>query len=218
MRCPTDRQQEVLDWIKAYIRHHGMPPTRAEIAEGLGLADSSSVAGHLRALARHGKIAILPQKNRGIRIVDDEVPLIGALAEVAAGTPIVCDAHTVERMPGVIRDLFRPQPDFLLTVRGDSMEKAGIQDGDIIAVHRTKTPENGQIVVARFGDEITLKRFMKVDDRHVELRPESYNLCHRVLELDLAKHRLYIEGIAVGALIRGLARAKRRGESVSQHR
>lgn len=216
MRCPTDRQQEVLDSIKAYIRHHGMPPTRAEIAEGLGLADASSVSGHLRALARHGRIAIVPHKNRGIQILNDDVPLIGALGEVAAGTPIVCDAHTVERMPAAVRDQFRPRPDFLLTVRGDSMEKVGIRDGDIIAVQRTRTPENGQIVVARFGDEVTLKRFVRIDERHVQLQPESHNPVHETMELDLATHVLHIEGVAVGAVIRGLHRPERaRGKSRS---
>ena len=84
------------------------------------------------------------------------------------------------------------------------MEKAGIKAADIIAVHRTPEAKSGQIVVARFGDEVTVKRYVRIDERHVELRPESHNAAHEVMKLDLAKHILQIEGIVVGALIRGL--------------
>ena len=132
------------------------------------------------------------------------MPLLGALAEVAAGTPIVCDTHIIDRVPGNLAEHFRPRPDFLLTVRGDSMEKAGIKAADIIAVHRTSEAKSGQILVARFGDEVTVKRYVRIDERHVELRPESHNAAHEVMKLDLAMHILQIEGIVVGALIRGL--------------
>ena len=203
MRHPTDRQQEVLDWIRSHIRRHGIPPTRTEIAHGLGLSEASSVVGHLRALARCGRIEILPHKNRGIRILEDDIPLIGALAEVAAGTPIVCDAHTVERVPRAIAEQFRPRPDYLLTVRGDSMDRV-VSNGDIVAVHKTPEAKTGQIVVARFGDEVTLKRFARIDERHVELHPESHNTAYKVLKLDLAMHILQIDGVVVGAIIRGL--------------
>ena len=212
MQQLTDRQIEVLDSIKDHIRRHGVPPTRTELAHGLGLAEASSVAGHLKRLIDAGRITVLPNKNRAIRVLDEELPLISALAEVAAGRPIVCEAHTLERVPSTIADHFRPRPDFLLTVRGDSMEKAGIRDLDIVAVHQTPTAEDGQIVVARFGDEVTLKRFIRIDERHVELRPESHNDAHTVMALDLAKHLLHIEGIVVGALIRGLHRPDRRQE------
>lgn len=204
MRELTNRQQEVLDGIKAYIRRHGVPPSRIELAHSLGLAEASSVSGHLSRLADAGWIEILPKTNRGLRVLDEDVPLLGALAEVAAGTPIVCETHIIDRVPGSIAEHFRPRPDFLLTVRGDSMEKAGIKAADIIAVHRTPEAKSGQIVVARFGDEVTIKRFVQLDERNVELRPESHNTAHKVMKLDLAMHILQIEGIVVGALIRGL--------------
>ena len=203
MREPTERQEEVLEWIRNHIRRCGVPPSRSEIAHGLGLSEASSVVSHLKALARHGRIEILPKKNRGIRILEDDIPLIGALAEVAAGTPIVCDAHTVERVPKSIAARFRPQPDYLLTVRGSSMNKV-VRHGDIVAVHKTPEARTGQIVVARFGDEVALKRFVRIDERRVELRPESHNKTHRVMKLDLAKHILQIEGVVVGAIVRGL--------------
>ena len=213
----TNRQQEVLNSIKDHIRRDGVPPTRTELAHGLGLAEASSVNGHLKRLIKAGRITVLPNKNRAIRVLDEELPLISALAEVAAGTPIVCEAHTVERVPSTIADQFHPRPDYLLAVRGNSMEKAGIRDSDIVAVHQTPTAEDGQIVVARFGDEVTLKRFIRIDERHVELRPESHNEAHEVMALDLAKHRLHIEGIVVGALIRGLHRPDRTRKEKSGH-
>ena len=104
-------------------------------------------------------------------------------------------------MPGAIAARFRPRPDYLLTVRGDSMNRTGLRDSDIVAVRRTPDPESGQVVVARFGDEVTLKRFVRIDERNVELRPESTNRAHKVMKLDLAKHILDIDGVAVGALI-----------------
>ena len=204
----TDRQQEVLDSIKLHIRRHGVPPTRSELAHDLGLAEASSVAGHLKRLSEAGRIAILPNKNRAMRVLDEEVPLIGALAEVAAGTPIVCEAHTVQRVPSAVAEHFQPRPDYLLTVRGDSMENAGIRDGDLVAVRRTPDPKSGQIVVARFGDEVAVKRLVRIDERHVELRPESQNKAHEVMKLDLAKHILQIEGVVVGALIKGLNKTR----------
>ena len=191
MRSVTDRQEQILTWIKSFIHDHGIPPTRAELARGVGLKDASCVGPHLETLAHGG------------RILEDEIPLTAGVAEVAAGTPIMCDAHTVERVPRSIAEQFRPRPDFLLTVRGDSMEHV-VRDGDIVAVHKTPEAKSGQIVVGRFDDEVTLKRFVRVDERHIELRPETDNKAHRVMRLDLTKHILEIQGVVVGAIIRGL--------------
>ena len=202
MRTLTDRQQETLDWIKTHLRKTGIPPTRAELAEALGLRDASSVSGHLTALADKGWIELRPKIKRGIRVIErDNLPVVGPVAEIAAGTPILAETHIVERLPAAIADRFQPRPDYFLTVRGDSMNRTGLCDGDIVAIHRTTIPESGQVVVARFGDEVTLKRFVRVDERHVELRPESHNPAHEVMKLDLAKHILEIDGVAVGALI-----------------
>ena len=201
MRSLTNRQRQILDWIKHFIQKHGIPPTRAELAHGVGLKDASCVGPHLERLHEGGWIQLIQRKNRGIRVLDQTVPLVRPLGEVAAGTPIVCEEHIVERMPSAIASRFWPRPDYLLTVRGDSMDRTGLQDGDIVAIRKTSEPGNGQVVVARFGDEVTLKRYWKIDERHVELRPESHNPEHKVMELDLAKHLLEIDGVAVGALI-----------------
>ena len=204
MRELTNRQQEVLDEIKTHIRRHSVPPSRTELAHSLGLSEASSVTGHLARLADAGWIELLPNTNRGIRVLHQDIPVLGALAQVAAGTPIVCEQHIVDRVPASIAEHFRPRPDFLATVHGDSMEKAGIKAGDIIVVHKTPEARTGQIVIARFGDEVTVKRYVQIDERHIELRPESHNTSHEVMKLDLAMHILQIEGIVVGALIRGL--------------
>lgn len=200
----TKRQRDVLNAIKSHMHQHGMPPSRTELAHGLGLADASSVAAHLRRLAEGGWIELIPNRPRGIRVLDDDIPLVNAPTEVEAGTPIVCDAHIVQRLPAIMADYFWPRPDYMLIVRGDSMDQAGVRDEEVIAVAKTAEVKSGQVVVARFGDEVTLRRFIQIDDRHVELRPESNNPAHKVLKLDLAKHILDIDGVVVGALVRQL--------------
>ena len=200
----TKRQREILNWIKRHVIEHGVPPTRTEIAHGVGLADASSVAAHLKRLEQGGWIKFRPNKARSIRVLDGELPLVKSLAEVAAGTPIVCEAHILQRAPGIIAEQFWPRPDYLLIVRGDSMDRTGVRDKDVIAVARTTEAKSGDVVVARFGDEVTVKRFVQIDERHVELRPESTNPAHEVLKLDLAKHVLDIDGVVVGALIKEL--------------
>ena len=217
MRDLTSRQREVLDAINAYTRRHGLPPSRTELAHNLGLADASSVTGHLARLAEAGYIDVLPNTNRGIRVLGQHVPLIGPIAEVAAGTPIVCEAHIIERVPGSIADQFHPKPDYLLTVRGDSLELTGITDGSIVAVRKTTEAKSGQLVVARFGDEVTVKRYVRIDERRVELRPESRNRAHKVMTFDLAKHIVEIDGVVVGALIRGLDDTESVTRAKTQH-
>lgn len=212
----TKRQLDVMDAIKQHIREHGVPPSQLELATHVGLSDSSAVRMHLKALQEKGRIQILSKKNRGIRVIEDDVPVVGPVAEVAAGTPIVCEAHIVERVPAAIADRFRPRPDYLLTVRGDSMNRAGLRDGDWVAICKTAEAKSGQVVVARFGDEVTLKRLMRIDDRHIELRPESYNTAHEVMRLDLAKHIVEIDGVVVGAVIAGPPAPPDEDETASQ--
>ena len=120
---------------------------------------------------------------------------------MAAGEPIVAESHVVERIPAAVADRFRPRPSYFLTVRGDSMDATGLRDGDVVAVHATSEAKCGDVVVARFGDDVTLKRFKRRSARYVTLVPESSNPEHVPMELDLGKHILQIDGIVVGALI-----------------
>ena len=207
MRELTSRQRETMEHIRAHLRRFGYPPSRKELSEKLGLSHPSSVEVHLQALQTKGWIELKADTKRGIRLCDatsGDLPLIDLVAprgEIAAGEPIVAEERIVDRIPDAIAVRFSPRPDYFLTVRGDSMDRTGLRDGDVVAVRATPEAKSGDVVVARFGDEVTLKRFVRLDARHVELRPESHNPAHEPRRLDLAKHILNIDGVAVGALI-----------------
>lgn len=199
----TARQRQILDWIRAHIESAGMPPTRAEIATGLGFSTASSAEDHLQALARKGAIALKPGASRGLKLLDlPGMPMQGTLplvGRVAAGSPILAAEH-IEGRYKVDPSLFAPRADFLLRVRGASMQDAGILDGDLLAVHRTAEARSGQVVVARLGDEVTVKR-LKRRGREILLMPE--NAAYAPIEVDPAVTPFAIEGIAVG-LVRAM--------------
>src|SRR6478752_5572008 len=206
-RLLTVRQRQILDWIRGFIDTTGMPPTRAEIAIGLGFSTPSSAEDHLQALARKGAIEMLPGASRGLRLKDiPGIPVQGTLplvGRVAAGQPILATGH-VEAHYRVDPDLFAPRADYLLRVRGTSMRDAGILDGDLLAVHRTSEARNGQIVVARIGaasgDEVTVKRFRR-RGRDVVLSPE--NSAFEPIVVDPRVTAFAIEGIGVGLVRSG---------------
>ena len=186
----TKRQKQVLDRIRRHVLDHGIPPTRTELAHGLGLADASSVTAHLKRLEERGWIELVPNVPRGIRLIDYDIPVIRTPPDMVAGTPIVCKAHIVRRLPAVLAEYFRPRADYLLIVGDDSMDRIGVRDEEMIAVAKASVAKSGQVIVSRFGDDLTVRRFIRIDERRVELRPESNNPRHQVLELDLEKHRL----------------------------
>lgn len=198
----TARQQQILDWMRSYIEANGMPPTRAEIAYGLGFSTPSSAEDHLQALARKGALEILPGASRGLRLKDlpgvaqqGTLPLVG---RVAAGSPLLAAEH-IEGRYRIDPNVFAPRADYLLRVRGASMRDAGLLDGDLLAVHKTSEARSGQIVVARIGgrggDEVTVKRY-KRRGREILLLPE--NSAFAPISVDLESTPLVIEGIAVG--------------------
>lgn len=193
----TPRQQEILELIRTTLDTTGMPPTRAEIARALGLRSINGAEGHLKALARKGAIDLMPGTSRGIRLRDEGgLPLVG---RVAAGSPILAEQH-IEQHWRIDPGLFRPRADYLLRVRGDSMRDAGIHDGDLLAVHRTGEARNGQIVVARVEDEVTVKRFQR-KGRQVYLLPENPEFAP--IHVDPKRQQLVIEGIGVGIIRNG---------------
>ncbi len=194
----TARQRQILDWIRMHIESAGMPPTRAEIASGLGFSTASSAEDHLQALAKKGAIELKPGTSRGLRLrdfpgmpVQGTLPLVG---RVAAGSPILAAEH-IEGRYKVDPALFSPHADFLLRVHGASMQDAGILDGDLLAVHKTAEARSGQIVVARLSDEVTVKR-LKRRGREIVLMPA--NAAFAPIEVDPAKTPFAIEGVAVG--------------------
>jgi repressor LexA len=191
----TARQSEILDLIRGYIADEGCPPTRAEIARILGFRSPNAAEDHLRALQRKGHIEIVAGSSRGIRLVDEDfgLPVVG---RVAAGEPILAEQH-IEDHQQLEPGLFHPRADYLLRVHGDSMKDAGILDNDLLAVHSTQTADNGQIVVARIDDEVTVKRFRRRGSI-VRLLPE--NPAYEPIRIDLKDQPLVIEGLAVGVL------------------
>jgi repressor LexA len=193
----TKRQQEILAMIREFIAGSGFPPTRAEICRAMGFNSPNAAEEHLRALARKGAIEMLEGASRGIRLIAPQgLPLIG---RVAAGSPLLA-VENVERHCAVDAQLFKPRADYLLKVRGLSMRDAGILDGDLLAVHRTHDARSGQVVVARLHDEVTVKRLRRRGN-HVQLVPENPDF--KIIEVDLSRTPLAIEGIAVGVIRNG---------------
>lgn len=192
----TDRQSQVLEVVKQHIDVHGLPPTRADIARELGFRSANAAEEHLRALARKGVIEIVPGASRGIRLPEEGgLPIVG---RVAAGEPILAIEHVEDRC-AVDPSLFHPRADFLLRVQGESMVNVGIHDGDLLAVHRTQTADNGAIVVARVDDEVTVKRLkVKPGKSELELVPENDSMSSIIV--DLATTPFTIEGISVGII------------------
>ena len=211
----TARQQQILDLIQSAIARTGAPPTRAEIAAELGFRSANAAEEHLQALARKGVIELVSGTSRGIRLRGDALrsinesrikqyalplpslaqlalPLIG---RVAAGSPILAQEH-VDQTYYLESSLFQRKPDYLLKVRGMSMRDAGIMDGDLLAVQATKDAKNGQIVVARVGDEVTVKRFRR-NKNVIELHPENPDYPTIVVE---PGEPFEIEGLAVGLI------------------
>lgn len=211
----TSRQQQILELIQNAVRRTGAPPTRAEIAAELGFKSANAAEEHLQALARKGVIELVSGTSRGIRLKSDTLrsihesrlqqmtlpapglmqlalPLIG---RVAAGSPILAQEH-VDQTYHVESSLFPRKPDYLLKVRGMSMRDAGIMDGDLLAVCMTKDAKNGQIVVARLGDDVTVKRFWR-GAAGVELHAENPDFP----TIHVQPHESFeIEGLAVGLI------------------
>jgi len=211
----TARQQQILELIQSAITNTGSPPTRAEIATELGFKSANAAEEHLQALARKGVIELVSGTSRGIRLKSNTLrsinesrskqysldipslsqlvlPLIG---RVAAGSPILAQEH-IDKTYYLENSLFQHRPDYLLKVRGMSMRDAGIMDGDLLAVQSTKDAKNGQIVVARLGDEVTVKRF-KRNHNVIELHPENPDYQTIIVE---PGEPFEIEGLAVGLI------------------
>ena len=206
MEALTDRQAEILRLVRELTEVSGYPPTRAEIAQKMGFRSVNAAEQHLRALEKKGAIEISSGASRGIRVRDGrssgraarllELPVVG---RVAAGAPILAEENLAGHYQ-VDPNLFTPRADYLLRVRGMSMRDAGILEGDLLAVHRTQEARSGQIVVARLGDEVTVKRLRR---RGHAVQLEAENPEFAPIEVDLRREALAIEGIAVGVIRNG---------------
>lgn len=221
MPALSPKQLAVLAFIREFMTRHELPPTRGEIADGLGLKNRQGIDQHLRALAGKGAIELVPGISRGIRLMPEaaaartsvrsaalrgkedalDLPLLG---RIAAGSPILA-SDNIEDYLKVDPALFSPRASFLLRVHGDSMIDADILDRDLLAVHQTSQARNGQIVVARIGDEATVKYYRRQGSK---VRLDPANAAHSPIEVDLKKQEFSIEGLAVGVLRTGLQRGR----------
>jgi repressor LexA len=206
----TARQQQILDLVQSAIERTGAPPTRAEIAAELGFRSANAAEEHLQALARKGVIELVGGTSRGIRLrsgtlralnqarisqygTQYSLPLVG---RVAAGSPILAQEH-IEQTYLMEASMFPRRPDYLLEVRGMSMRDAGIIDGDLLAVQKAKDAKNGQIVVARLGDDVTVKRLRRTRTT-IELIPENPDF--KTIVVPFGNVDFELEGIAVGLI------------------
>lgn len=195
----TKRQQQILELIKDYIDETGYPPTRAEIAGQLGFRSANAAEEHLKALAKKGAIEIVPGASRGIRLpVSEEDSGIPVVGHVAAGQPVLAEEHIEDYCP-LPHHFFKPAADYFLRVRGLSMKDAGILDGDLLAVHKTSEVSNGQIVVARIDEDVTVKRF-QLNCGVISLLPENEDF--EPIQVDLEQQEFAIEGLGVGVVRR----------------
>lgn len=196
----TTRQAEILQLIQDHIVYTGFPPTRAEIAEKLGFRSINAAEDHLKALERKGVIEILPGTSRGIRLMQESgIPVVG---RVEAGQPILSEQHIDSHFQLDSR-LFKPRVHYLLKMQDLSMRDAGIFVGDLLAVHRTRNAQNGQVVIARIRNDITVKRFKRKWKNQVWLLPENPGF--EPIIIDSRDHDFIIEGVAVGILRLGMS-------------
>lgn len=202
MRELTPRQAEILGYIKDYLQETGFPPTRSEIAQKMGFKSPNAAEEHLRALARKGAIEMLPGTSRGLRLPISEqlgLPIIG---QVAAGSPILAE-ECIADYCDIPPNLFSPRADYLLTVKGTSMIDIGIFEDDLLVVHKTNQAKNGDIVVARIDDEVTVKRLQTSRSKYrIKLLAENPEFA--AIEVDLRSDNFAIEGISVGVIRRGV--------------
>ena len=201
----TQRQKQILEFISQFIEKNKFPPTRSELSRHFGFKSPNAAEAHLRALEKKAVIGIERGVSRGITLLPlamNELPASGVgqplplVGRVAAGRPLLAQEN-IEDEYRVDPDLFPRRPHYLLRVAGMSMKDAGILDGDLLAVHRTPEALNGQIVVARLDDEVTVKRFRR-DGRRVVLLPENDEF--EPITVDLRHQDLVIEGLGVGVI------------------
>jgi repressor LexA len=205
---PTPRQRTLLELIEHYLARHGRPPTRADLASAMRLRNRQGIEQHLRALESKGLIALEPGVSRNIRLLQPSFALTRRLplyGRVAAGVPTLAQGNVEDELM-LDPALFRPRADFLLRVHGASMIEADIHDRDILAIHRTTQASNGQIVVARLGDEATVKYYRRKG--HL-LRLEPANAAFRPIEVDLRHQHCAIEGLVVGLVRSGMPQARK---------
>jgi len=197
MKGLTDRQQEILDLIKSNLEENGLPPTRADIARTLGFKSPNAAEQHLRAIEKKGFISILAGASRGIILNTEEdlgIPVIGL---VAAGGPILAQENIEKRIPQA-QNILSNKIDYYLRVKGDSMVDVGIYENDLIGVNKENPVKVGSIVIARIGEEVTVKTLESISSKQVVLKAENSDYSN--IEINPEKDEIVFEGTCVGLL------------------
>ena len=202
----TEHQNKALQAIRHHVKRHGMPPSRSELGKAMGIGNQAGVERVLSALSKKGWVRLVPRVDRGIQLLREGAPVLDPeeLPEVAAGNPMVPgDYPEPERLHDydTLTERFEARPDYFLRVKGDSMDLMGFRSGDIVAVRKGEDPRNGDVVVARIGEEITLKRYCRKNGHgSIELQPVSSNSDHDAIRID-GQSDFEISGIVVGAIV-----------------
>ena len=198
MKDLTLRQKEILDLIKSHLKEKGFPPTRADISRTLGFKSPNAAEQHLRAIEKKGFISILSGASRGIVLNQHEngIPVVGL---VAAGNPILAQEN-IEKNLEIPNNMFSQKADYLLRVKGESMKDVGINEEDLIAVKKSKECKNGDIIVARLNDEVTVKTFRSSGEGKITLEPQNKKF--KPIKINTAQEDFFLEGICVGVIKR----------------
>jgi len=197
MKGLTKRQQEILDLIKSNLENNGLPPTRADIARTLGFKSPNAAEQHLRAIEKKGFISILAGASRGIILNTEEdlgIPVVGL---VAAGGPILAQENIEMRIPQA-QNILSNKIDYYLRVKGDSMVDVGIYENDLIGVNKENPVKVGSIVIARIGEEVTVKTLESISSKQVVLKAENSEYSN--IEINPEKDEIVFEGTCVGLL------------------
>ena len=202
----SDRQSSALEAIRDHLKRHGVPPSRTELAKALGIRNQSGVDRLLAALHQKGWIQLLPSVERGIRLLREGAPILDPheLPAVAAGNPIVAeDCAEPPRLHDFdsLAARFESRPDWFVRVTGDSLDRLGYRSGDVLAVRRNPEPGNGELVVARIGNEVVVKRFCRTETGTIELQPDSHNPEHEAIRIDANTVDFEVIGCVVGAIV-----------------
>ena len=202
----TERQRQALEAIRESLREHGVAPTCGELARAMALSNVSAVGGHLAALARKGWIAIIPSVERGIRLLREGAPILDGAHLPAVATGSVSALEECRNLPrlndfeSVTRE-FEATPDYFVRVEDDALDTMGFTTGDIVAVRHQPHARNGDIVLARLGDEVTLRRYARTGPDAMEFQPASTNPEHKPMRVDADTDDAAIVGVVVGAII-----------------
>ena len=202
----SPRQQDALDAIRTHLKRFGVPPTRLELRRALQIGNQAGVDRILDAMQRKGWIRLLPSVDRGIQLLREGAPILDAdeFPAVAAGNPIVaCDRPEPARLHDIdsLAERFEAPPDWFVRVEGDSLDKVGFRSGDVLAVQRNPDPRDGDIVVARIGEEVVVKRFCRKSRDTIELQPESHNPEHKAIRITPHTVGFEVVGTVVGAIV-----------------